>query len=123
MNAEYTRSRIANCVFGLSLSLIVLILTGCKTSRDYPGPVHGLTFNGAIKSIDLQNHRLTVTPLKPGEAFVFVWESTTKFWQKGVPIRPDQLELTWPVRVHYHTVSGARTAHHVYVELSYPVVH
>ncbi len=123
MKSHHPISCITFCIGFLGLSLLLAGLAGCATSRDYPGPVHGLTFNGTIKAIDLQNHRLTVTPLKPGEPFVFTWSNTTKFWQKGVPMRPDQLELTWPVRVHYHSVSGAHTAHHVYVELSYPVVH
>lgn len=100
-----------------------LLWAGCATSRNYPGPVHGLTFNGAVQSIDLKDHRLTVAPLKPGEPTVFVWETSTKFWKNGVPIRPESLEPTWPVRVHYHEHSGQLITHHVYVQAAYPVVH
>ena len=107
----------------ICLLMFAVLLAGCATSRDYPGPVHGQTFNGTIKSIDLKEHRLTVAPLKPGEPTVFLWENSTKFLKKGVPIKPDVLEPTWPVRIHYHTESGQATAHHVYVELTYPVVH
>ena len=106
------------------LFLAGLLWAGCAASRTYPGPVHGLTFNGTVKSIDLQGHRLTVAPLKPGEPTVFVWESTTKFWKNGVPIRPESLEPNWPVRVHYHhATSGQMMPHHVYVQAAYPVVH
>jgi hypothetical protein len=106
------------------LSLWTLLLVGCATERQYPGPVHGLTFNGTVQSIDLQNHRLTISPLKPGEPIVaFLWESSTKFWKDGIPIRPESLEPTWPVRVHYHTSSGQEVVHHVYVQTAYPVVH
>lgn len=105
------------------LMLFTVLFAGCATSREHPGPVHGQTFNGTVKSIDLKEHHLTVTPLKTGEPTVFVWGDSAKFWKKGVPIKPDVLEPTWPVRVHYHTVSGQPTAHHVYVELTYPIVH
>jgi len=111
-----------NCAF-VSLSLFAFLLVGCATRRDYPGPVHGLTFNGTVQSIDLKEHRLAVAPLKPGEPVVFLWEDSTRFWKNGDPIRPESLEPTWPVRVHYHTTSGQATAHHVYVDLTYPVLH
>ena len=103
------------------LFLVSLLWAGCAASRSYPGAVHGLTFNGTIKSVE--EHRLTVALLKPGEPTVFVWEGTTKFWKNGVPIRPESIESTWPVRIHYHTSSGQLVAHHVYVQAAYPVVH
>ena len=110
--------------FGLvCLGLASLLVAGCATQRDYPGAVHGLTFNGTVQSIDIQNRRLTVAPLKPGEPLVFLWTGSTKFWKVGDPIRPESLEPTWPVRVHYHTASGQLIAHHVYVQLAYPAVH
>ena len=105
------------------LLLVGLLWAGCAVSRPYPGPVHGLMFNGTVQCLDRQNHSLTLAPLKPGEAVVFLWEESTKFWKNGVPIRPESLEPNWPVRVHYHTSSGQRTAHHVYVQNAYPVVH
>ncbi len=107
----------------IALALLNLLLAGCADSRGYPGPVHGLSLSGTIRSIDLQNHRLTLAPIKPGEPVVFVWESNTKFWQNGVPIQPESLERTWLVRVHYHMSSGQRVAHHVYVQTPYPMVH
>ena len=105
------------------LVLFTVLLVGCATSRDYPGPVHGQTFNGTIQSIDLPNHRLTVSPLKLGDPTVFVWEDNTKFWKNGVPIRPESLEPNWPVRVHYHEHSGQLITHHVYIQAAYPEVH
>lgn len=110
------------------VSLICLLVAswlwaGCTTLRTYPGPVHGLTFNGTIESINLKDHRLTVAPLKLGEPTVFVWESSTKFWKSAVPIRSEPLEPTWTVRVHYHEDSGQLVTHHVYVQTAYPVIH
>lgn len=111
-------------VLMISAIAVVALVAGCAGSRSYPGPVHGLTFNGTVQSIDLQNHHLIVAPLKRGEPTVFVWEgTTTRFWKNGVPIRPESIEPTWPVRVHYHASSGQLIAHHVYVQLAYPVVH
>jgi hypothetical protein len=117
-----TRKTFGKITARLSVFLFAVLLAGCASSRKYPGPVHGQTFNGTIKAIGLNEHRLTVTPLKPGEPGVFVWDDSTKFWKKGVPIKPEQLESTWPVRIHYHTASGQSIAHHVYVELTYPIV-
>ena len=107
----------------VGLALLSLLLASCADSRSYPGAVHGLTFNGTIRSVDLQNHHLTLMPLKPGEPVVFLWERSTKFWQGGVPIDPESLERTWLVRVHYHISSGQHVAHHVYVQTPYPIVH
>ncbi len=106
-----------------SLSLFAFLLVGCATRRDYPGPIHGLTFNGTVQSIDLQNHRLSVTPLKPREPTVFVWEESTKFWKNGVPIRPEDLEPGTYVRVHYHESAGQMISHHVYVQVPYAPLH
>lgn len=123
MNAKKTSQQITPRLSIICLLLFTVLLAGCATSRDYPGPVHGQTFNGTIKFIDLKEHRLTATPLKRGEPTVFIWEDSTKFWKEGVPIKSEVLEPTWPVRIHYHTESGQATAHHVYVELTYPIVH
>ncbi len=123
MNAKQTLTRLAPGLSITCLLLSMVLFVACAGSRSYPGPVHRLTFNGTIKSIDSNEHRLTVAPLKPGELVVFLWNDSTKFWKQGVPIKSDSLEPTWPVRVHYHTSSGQSTAHHVYMELSYPVVH
>lgn len=107
----------------IGLALLSLLLASCADSHNYPGPVHGLTFSGTIRSIDVPDHRLTLDPVKPGEPVVFLWERETKFWQGGVPIQPESLERTWLVRVHYHISSGQGVAHHVYVQTPYPVVH
>jgi hypothetical protein len=123
MNAKCTDSRIPARIVGLSLSLFVVMLLGCTTSRNYPGPVHGLTFNGYIKAVDLHQRRLTVQPLKSSDPVVFLWDEDTRFWKKGVPIKADVLEISWPVRIHYHTSSVEYRAHHVYVDLAYPAVH
>ena len=123
MNAKHTLARIAPPLNIICLLFFAVLLAGCASSGGYPGPVHGLTFNGTIQSVDLKEHRLTVAPLIPGEPVVFLWDDSTKFWKKGDPIKADVLEPTWPVRVHYHTSSGQATAHHVYVELTYPVLH
>lgn len=123
MKTKQPLTRIAQCLSIVCLLLFAVLLAGCASSRSYPGPVHGLTFNGTIKSVDLKEQRLSVAPLKPGESVTFVWDDSTKFWKKGVPIKAETLEPTWPVRIHYHTESSQPTAHHVYVELTYPVVH
>ncbi len=91
-----------NCAL-VSLSLFAFLLVGCATRRDYPDPVHGLTFNGTIQSIDLKEHRLAVAPLKPGEPVVFLWEDSTRFWKNGDPIR------TRIARTH---LAGARSLSH-----------
>ena len=105
------------------LLLVGLLWTGCAASRSYPGPVHGLTFDGTVQSIDRQNHRLTLAPLKPSELAVFVWETITKFWQNEIPIRPESVEPGRTVRVHYHETAGQLVAHHVYVQAPYAPVH
>ena len=121
------RSTVAFSLVGtnglVGLALLSLLLTSCADSRPYPGPVHGLSFSGTILSVDLQDRRLTLAPLKAGEPVVFLWERSTKFWQGGVPIEPESLERTWLVRVHYHISSGQRVAHHIYVQTPYPMVH
>ena len=122
MNAKQTCGHIP-ILSNICLLLFAVALAGCTSSQSYLGPVHGETFNGTIRSIDLKEHRLTVLPLKAGEPTVILWNDSTKFWKKGIPIKADVLEPTWPVRIHYHTDSSQPTAHHVYVELTYPVVH
>ncbi len=105
------------------LLLVSVLMVGCAASRDYPGPVHGLTFNGTVHSIDLQNKHLTLTPLKPSPPVAFTWEKTTKFYQNGVPVRPESVELGKSVRVHYHESSGKLVAHHVYLQVPYAPSH
>jgi hypothetical protein len=104
-------------------ALAAVFLMGCSTSRNYPGPVHGLTFDGTVQSNDIQKHRLTVVPLKSGEPVVFLWDNSTKFWKTGIRIDPESIERSWPVRIHYHETDGQLVAHHVYVQTSYPAVH
>ena len=105
------------------LLLISLLWTGCTTENGSSRPIHGPTFNGIVLSIDLQNHRLTVVPLKPAPPVVFVLEATTKFWKNGVPIRPDAVESGRSVRIHYHESSGQLIVHHVYVQDPYATEH
>ena len=123
MNAKQAFTSIVSRLSFGCLSLFMALLMGCVTSRNYPGPLHGLTFNGTVQSIDHKDHRLTVAPLKPGEPVVFLWKDSTKFWKNGAPIRPESLEATWPVRIHFHATSGQLITHHVYVQAAYPVVH
>jgi hypothetical protein len=104
------------------LVLASLLWAGCA-AQSYPGAVHGLTFDGTVQSIDLQNHRLTLLPLKPSAPVVFGFESATKFWRNGIPIHADEVEPGRSVRVHYHTASGEPVAHHVYIQLSYAPQH
>ena len=105
------------------LLLISLLWTGCATDDGYAHPIHGPTFNGTVQSIELQNHRLTLTPLKPAPPVVFVLEATTKFWKNGIPIKPEAVEAGQSVRIHYHESSDQFIAHHVYVEEPYAPEH
>lgn len=105
------------------LLLLSLLMVGCADSRTYPGPVHGLTFNGTVQSIDLDNKRLTLTPLKPSPPIVFTWEKTTKFYRNGVPMRPESIELGKSIRIHYHESADELVAHHVYLEVPYAPLH
>jgi hypothetical protein len=100
------------------LVLAALLWAGC-TARNYPGPVHGLTFDGTVQAIDIQSHRLILLPRKPSEPVSFAWDRTTKFWKNGVPIHPDEVERGASVRLHYHMVSGGPVAHHVYIQVPY----
>ena len=124
---KLTNARIRHSLPAISSLACVLLAgllwSGCAASRSYPGPVHGLTFNGTVQSIDLQNHRLSVTPLTPGEPTVFVLEASTKFWKNDVPIRPESVELGRTVRVHYHESAWQVVAHHVYVQVPYAPLH
>ncbi|MBI3427909.1 MAG: hypothetical protein HY011_33720 [Acidobacteria bacterium] len=116
---------------GLILAFAGLLWSGCASHRAYPGPIHGLSFNGTVQSIDLTNQSLTLLPLKPGEPVVFAWDRSTKFWKNGIPIRPDEVEPGKSVRVHFHPASGTQAhfaasqyiAHHVYVSVPYAPLH
>lgn len=59
-----------------ALGLASVLWAGCA-ARSYPGPVHGLTFDGTVQSIDLTNLSLMLAPLKPVEPVVFAWNRTT----------------------------------------------
>ncbi len=103
----------------LGLLLIVAALAAGCASRNYPGPVHGLTFDGTLQSIDPQKHQLVLVPLRPGEPVVFTYDSTTRFWKNEIPIRAEEMEAGRSVRVHYHRASGRLVAHHVYIQIPY----
>ena len=105
-----------------ALGLASLLWAGCAT-RSYPGPVHGLTFDGTAQSIDLQRHHLLMIPLKPSQPVVFTYEDTTKFWKNGTPIHAAEVEAGRSVRVHYHMMSGQPVADHVYIEVLYAPQH
>ena len=113
-----------------TLFVVSLLWAGCA-ARSYPGPVHGLTFDGTVQSIDLTNQSLTLLPLKPAEPVVFAWNRNTKFWKNGIPIRPGEVERGVSVRVHFHTASATEihfaasqyVAHHVYVQVPYAPEH
>lgn len=99
-----------------SLGLASLLWAGCAT-QSYPGPVHGLTFDGTLQSIDLKGHRLILVPLKPSQPVVFSYEEPTKFWKNEIPIRANEVESGRSVRIHYHAVLGQPVAHHVYLQV------
>lgn len=105
-----------------ALGLASLLWAGCAT-RSYLGPVHGLSFDGTVESIDLQTHRLVMVPLKPSQPVVVTYQDTTKFWKNGTPIHADEVEIGRSVRVHYHVTSGQPVAHHVYIEVPYAPQH
>ena len=125
--ATKQKGRLAGAVVML---LAGLLLVGC-TARSYPGPVHGLTFDGTIKTVDLKNQSLTLSPLKPSELVVFAWNTNTKFWKNGIPIRPEEVEPGASVRVHFHLATATDmhfatnqyVAHHVYVQVPYAPQH
>ena len=119
MNAKRILTRTSSPLSLVCVLLFMALLVGCTTSRNYPGAIHGLSFDGTIQSIDLQGRQLTVAPLKPSAPVVFVWESTTKFWKNDLPIRADAVETGGSVRIHYHEESGRLVAHHVYVQAPY----
>ena len=123
MHTTQTPTRwISRLSFGCLL-LVSVLMAGCAASRNYPGPVHGLTFNGTVQSVDLLNKHLTLTPLKPSPPMVFTWEKTTKFYKNGVSIRPEFVELGKSIRIHYHESSGKLVAHHVYLQVPYAPPH
>ena len=99
-----------------ALALASLLWVGCA-KQSYPGPVHGMIFDGPVQSIDLQGRRLILVPLKPSHPVVFSYEETTKFWKNGIPIHANEVESGKSVRIHYHAVSGQPIAHHVYIQV------
>ena len=104
------------------LLLASILVIGCA-SRNYPGPVHSLILDGTVQSVDLQTHHLSLTPLKPGQPVTLAYDTTTKFWQNGIPIHPEDVILGKSVRVHYHSVSGQSIAYHLYVQVPYVPQH
>ncbi len=127
---EATRNRFG-LIIGITVLGFLILATGCASQRSYPGPIHGLSFNGTVQSIDLTNQSLTVLPLKPSEAVVFAWNRNTKFWKNGVPFRPEEVEPGTSVRIHFHMASGGEihfaasqyVAHHVYLQVPYAPLH
>lgn len=118
-------------VGGFALLMAGLLWSGCASHRAYPGPIHGLSFDGTVQSIDLTNQSLTLLPLKPGEPVVFAWDRSTKFWKNGIPIRPQEVEPGRFVKVHFHPASDVQAhfaasqyiAHHVYLTVPYAPLH
>ena len=115
----------------IAISAVSFFYAGCASPRAYPGPIHGLSFDGTVQSLDLTSQSLTVLPLKPGGPVVFAWNRNTKFWKNGIPIRPNEVEPGVSVRIHFHRVSGTEidlaasqyVAHHVYIEVPYAPLH
>jgi hypothetical protein len=119
-------------VAGFALLLVgSLFWSGCAGQHSYPGPIHGLSFDGTVQSINLTNQSLTVLPLKPGGPVVFAWNRNTKFWKNGIPMRPSEVEPGVSVRIHFHMVLGNEihfaasqyVAHHVYIQVPYAPLH
>jgi len=118
-------------VAGFAFLVTGLLWSGCASHRAYPGPIHGLSFNGTLQSIDLTNQSLTLLPMKPGESVVFAWDASTKFWKNGIPIRPEEVEPGISVKVHFHPASNTQAgftgsqyiAHHVYATVPYAPLH
>jgi hypothetical protein len=114
----------------LAVLLASLLLAGCAT-RSYPGPIHGLTFDGTAQAIDLTNQSLTLSPLKPAQPVVFAWTRNTKFWKNGIPMRREEVEPGVSARVHFHLATasevhfavGQYVANHVYVQVPYAPMH
>ena len=114
----------------LAVVLASLLLAGCAT-RSYPGPIHGLTFDGTVQSIGLTNQSLTLSPLKPAQPVVFAWTRNTKFWKDGIPMRPDEVEPEVSPRIHFHLATASEmhfaasqyVAHDVYVQVPYAPQH
>ena len=112
-------------VAGFALLMAGLLWSGCASRRAYPGPIHGMSFDGVVQSINLTNQSLTLLPLKPGEAVVFGWDRSTKFWKNGIPIRPQEVEPGKFVKVHFHPASDTQApfaasqyvARHVYIQV------
>jgi hypothetical protein len=108
---------------GFTKILVALLVAGALgvgcAARTYPGPVHGLTFDGTVRSVDLAHRRLSLMPRAPSSPVVFAWDETTKFWKNGIPIKADEVEAGRSVRVHYHMMSGQFVAHHVYIQAPY----
>lgn len=70
----------------------------CAAQRAHPGPIHGLSFNGTVQSINLADQSLTVVPPKPSEPVIFAWNWNTKFWKNGIPIRSEAVDQEHPFK-------------------------
>jgi hypothetical protein len=101
----------------VSVALAGSLFVGCAARRDYPGPIHGLTLDGTVLSIDVQTRHLTVAPRKPAAPVVVEWEASTKMWKNGIPIQPTDVEQGQSTRIHYHIEDGHVVAHHVYINV------
>jgi hypothetical protein len=108
-------NKIGRRAFGaLGLIAAMFLAQGC-VSGAWKNP-HGPTFNGTIQSSDIEAHRLTVAPLKPGEAIVFTWDERSRFWANGLRVEPTFLQARDTVRIHYQTNSGHWTVQHLYLQ-------
>jgi hypothetical protein len=120
-SATRTKASLTFEVFA-SFLLVGLLWAGCAI-RSYPGPVHGIIFDGTAQAIDVQSRRLIMVPLQPSQPVAFGYEDTTKFWKNGIPIHPDEVEPGRSLRVHYRMKSGQPVAYHVYVQVPYAPEH
>jgi len=101
-------------MFGTVGLLAAMLLVGCA-SGPWKNP-HGPTFNGTIQSSDIEARRLTVAPLKAGDAVIFTWNADSRFWANGLRVDPSFLQARDGVRIHYRTNSGQWTIQHLYLQ-------
>lgn len=98
----------------VGLLAAMLFVQGCASGA-WKNP-HGPTFNGTIQSSDIAAQRLTVAPLKAGDAATFTWNERSRFWANGLRVDPSFLQARDGARIHYRTNSGQWTIQHLYLQ-------